>query len=40
MRPPIGVVIVYDQTLDGFSYLYLRWETGDIEQFVFDVLQG
>ena len=30
--------IVYDQTLDGFAYLYLRWETGDIEQFVFDVL--
>ncbi len=32
--------IVYDQTLDGFSYLYLRWETGDIEKFVVDVLDG
>jgi hypothetical protein len=35
-----NVLLDHDCTLDGFSYLYLRylrWEAGDIEQFVFDV---
>jgi len=29
--------IVFSRTLIGFSYLYLRWETGETEDFQIDV---